>query len=71
MIIFDYSFVAGDSLRFGMEPATAMLVFGVTFFPFSFVLLWVLGFERAIVTPEKEQRLKQLTEEGKEDISHG
>jgi len=71
MILFDHSFVAGDSLRFGMEPATAMLVFGITFFPFSFVLLWVLGFDRAIVTPEKEQRLKQLTEEGKEDIPHG
>ena len=65
-ILFDNSFVPGDSLRLGMEPATAMVVFGVTFFPFSFLILWLLGFERAIVTPEKELHLKRLVEEGEE-----
>jgi hypothetical protein len=71
IILFDVSFAPGDTLRFGMEPATAMLVFGITLFPFSFVLLWVLGFDRAVLTPEKEQHLKKLTEEGKEDVSNG
>ena len=71
VILFDESFVVGDTLRLGMEPATAMLVFGVTFFPFTFTLLWVAGFDRAIVTPEKEERLKKLTEEHKGGASDG
>lgn len=66
IILFDYWFATGDSLRFGLEPGTALLVFGVTFFPFAFIILWVLGFERVVVTPEKELRLKRLTEEGEE-----
>ncbi len=71
IVLFDDSFVVGESLLFGMEPATALLVFGVTFFPFWFVILWVLGFKRVVVTPEKEERLKQLMEERKEDTTHG
>lgn len=66
IILFDYWFVPGDALRFGMEPATAMFVFGVTFFPFFFVILWVVGFERAVVTPEKESHLEQVKKEGEE-----
>lgn len=65
-ILFDNSFVSGDPLRFGMEPATAMLVFGVTFFPFYFIALWLIGFERVIVTPEKEMHFERLKKEGEE-----
>jgi hypothetical protein len=70
VILLDISFVPGDSLPLGMEPATAMAVFGVTFFPFIFIILWLVGFERVIVTPEKEKHLKGLVEKG-EDQPNG
>ncbi len=67
IILLDNSFVSGDSLLLGMEPATTFLVFGITFVPFALVIYWLLDFEKAIVPPEKEKRIKSLVTEGKED----
>lgn len=60
IIFLDGRFETGDKLLLGMEPATAFLVIGVSLFPYWFIALWVIGFRRAFVTPEKERRLNQL-----------
>ncbi|MCZ6671700.1 MAG: hypothetical protein O7C75_02050 [Verrucomicrobia bacterium] len=56
-------FETGDPLLLGMEPGTTLLVFGISLFPFWFIVLWVIGFRRAIVPLEKEHHLNQLKSE--------
>lgn len=42
----------------GMEPATAILVFGITIWPFSFVGLWTFGFGKAILPAHSVEELR-------------
>jgi hypothetical protein len=60
IIELDHEAALGEALVLGMPPATALLVFGVSLFPFSFLILWVAGFSKAILPPEKAQQLERL-----------
>ena len=61
IIFLHEGFETGDALLLGMEPGTALMVFGPSLFPFWFLILWVTGFRRAIVPQEREDHLNQLT----------
>ncbi len=71
IILLDHWFVVGDSLHLGMEPATSLLVSGVTFFPFSFIFLWIIGFDRVVAPPEKRRRLEELSNQSREESIDG
>jgi hypothetical protein len=59
-------FETGDALLLGMQPGTALMVFGPSLFPFWFIVLFVIGFRRAIVPQEREDHLNQLKSQGME-----
>lgn len=60
VIVLDHQFHQSTSLVFGMEPATALFVFGITLWPFSFVFLWAYGFNKAILPPEVIKKLESI-----------
>ncbi|MDA7510058.1 hypothetical protein N8737_01395 [Verrucomicrobia bacterium] len=60
VIILDYQFHQTTFLIFGMEPASALFIFGITLWPFSFVFLWAFGFDKAILTPETIKNLERI-----------
>ncbi len=60
IILLDERFESGDPFVLGMEPGTAIMVFGISLVPFWFIILWVTGFRRAFVPHEKEAHLNQL-----------
>jgi len=60
IIVLHERFETGDALILGMKPATTLMVFGPSLFPFWFLLLWVIGFRRAIVPQEREDHLNRL-----------
>ncbi len=55
-------FHGSDTTFMGMEPATALLVFGITFWPFSFVTLWSVGFCHTVFRPETVQAVQAAAE---------
>ena len=67
IILLDKWFVPGDPLLLGMEPATAILVVGVTFLPFALIVFWLKDFQKSFVPPEKEKRLEKL--KGEEEVT--
>jgi len=67
IIPLEEQFEHGDSLVLGMEPGTAVMVFGISFVPFWFVILWVTGFRQAFVPHEREAHLNQLKSENVEN----
>lgn len=73
IILLDPRFEPGDPLLLGMQPATAIMVFGTSLFPFWFLILWVIGFRRAIVPQEREDHLNELKSDklGSGDSDHG
>ena len=64
IIFMHEGFETGDPLLLGMQPGTAIMVLGPSLFPFWFLLLWVIGFRRAIVPQEREDHLNQLKSAG-------
>lgn len=58
LIFADQSLHGSDSLLMGMEPATAILVIGITLWPFTFVALWTFAFNRAILPKESIREIK-------------
>ena len=60
IIFIDKRFETGDTLTMGMEPGTALMVFGLPFFPFWFIVLWVIGFRASILPHEREDHLNWL-----------
>ena len=58
IILLDRPSIKATETVFGMEPATALLVFGITLWPFSFVTLWVLGFYRFVIPSETAKKIK-------------
>ncbi len=59
-------------LILGMEPATAMLVFGLTLWPFSYVALWVIGFDTAMLPLDQRQRIdREAASKPESDPRHG
>ena len=73
IIGFDKGYEPGNRLLLGMPPATALLVLGISLFPMWFMVLWVVFFHKAIVTPEKEKFLAQLKNEKQSngEVSNG
>ena len=66
IIVLHFRYDNQEQLIAGMEPATALLVFGVTLTPFGYVFLWTAGFFRAIFPPGSSRRLTQLRERDKD-----
>lgn len=60
VVLLDHQFHQSDGRILGMEPATTLLVFGITFWPFSFVLMWTLGFDQAVIPPETTKQIDEL-----------
>ena len=46
----------------GMEPATALLVFGITLGPFAYVFLWITTFHQTILSKHTLRRLEKRNE---------
>ena len=59
LILFDHRWHQTQRLLLDMEPATCLLVFGITLWPFSFILLWATGFHTAILPPASAAAVKQ------------
>jgi hypothetical protein len=60
VVLIDGRFETGDALLMGMEPGTALMVFGLPLFPFWFTVLWVVGFRQAIMPQEREDHLNHI-----------
>ncbi len=67
IILLEEKFENGDTLVLGMEPGTAIMVFGISLVPFWFIILWVTGFRQAFVPHEREAHLNQLKSENVEN----
>lgn len=46
----------------GMEPATALLVFGITLGPFAYVFLWITTFHQSILPKHTLKHLEKRNE---------
>ena len=46
----------------GMEPATALLVFGISLGPFAYVFLWITTFHQSILSKHTLQHLEKRNE---------
>ena len=46
----------------GMEPATALLVFGITLGPFAYMFLWITAFRQTILPKHTLRRLEKRNE---------
>ncbi len=46
----------------GMEPATALLVFGISLGPFAYIFLWITGFHRVILSKHTTRNLDEQKE---------
>lgn len=46
----------------GMEPATALLVFGISLGPFAYVFLWIAVFHQSILPKHTLRRLENRNE---------
>ena len=51
---------APSNLWFGLHPGTALLVFGITLWPFMFVALWSIGFKKVVLPESHEQQIDAL-----------
>lgn len=60
VILLDQKFHQTNVLVLGMEPATTLFIFGITLWPFTFVILWAYGFNTAILPPETIKDLQRF-----------
>ncbi|MCS1409490.1 MAG: hypothetical protein M2R45_02671 [Verrucomicrobia subdivision 3 bacterium] len=51
------------NLMMGMEPATALLVFGISLGPIAYVFLWLIGFYQAIFPASSSEALEKFKQE--------
>lgn len=63
IVYLDHVYQGGAQLVAGMEPATALMVFGITLWPFTAVSLWVIGFQKVIYSTQAQQTIKSLATE--------
>lgn len=65
MVVFDQAYASGDSRQIvlGFPLPTALMIYGVGGAPLAFVLIYMLKFDRWILTPEDMERFEQLVQE--------
>jgi hypothetical protein len=65
MVVFDHSYAAGETRQIvlGFPLPTAIMVYGVGGAPLAFVLIYMLRFDRWILTPQDMERFERLVQE--------